>query len=227
MAKLVLSSGGTIVHQCFLDQEQLGIGREASNAIVVDDPTVSREHAMIVQVGNDHVLTDLHSDQGTFVNGARVERHILQHGDIVEFGAFNLRYLNARASAESDMDRTMLITGLRMTPDAQDEAPAPAHHVHVPAGHSGRTRFPKGRVKMQGGARAGSVIELDRVVVTFGKAGEQLAVVTRRPHGYFITHVEGRRYPRVNRETIGSEARLLHNGDTIEVGDERLAFVQD
>ena len=227
MAKLVLSSAGTIVHQCFLDQEQVGIGREASNAIIVDDPTVSREHAMIVQVGNDHVLTDLHSDHGTFVNGARVERHILQHGDIVELGAFNLRYLNPRASAESDMDRTMLITSLRTSPDAQDDAPAPAPDVHVPAGHSARTRFPKGRVRMQGGTRAGSVIELDRVVATFGKAGEQLAVVTRRPHGYFLTHVEGRRYPRVNRETIGSEARLLRSGDVIEVGDDRMAFMQD
>ena len=77
------------------------------------------------------------------------------------------------------------------------------------------------------GSRAGSVIELDRVVATFGKSGNQLAVVTRRPHGYFITHVEGRRFPRVNRRSVGKEARMLHNGDVIEVADEKLEFLLD
>jgi hypothetical protein len=226
MAKLVLSSGGTIVHQCFLDQERLSIGREASNHVVIDDPAVTREHAAIFQVGNDHVLSDLHSEHGTFVNGKRVDSHILQHGDIVEFGAFNLRYLNPRAAAETEMDRTMLITGLRESAGSSENAPTTAD-FHVPAGRSPRTHFPKGRVKVQGGARDGSIIELDRVVATFGTAGKQLAVVTRRPHGYFITHVEGRRYPRVNEQTIGGEAHLLRNGDVIEVADERLKFTLD
>lgn len=227
MAKLVLSTHGTIVHQCFLDEERVSIGREASNHVVVDDPAVSREHAAIFQVGNDHVLSDLHSEHGTFVNGTRIDRHILQHGDIVELGSFNLRYMNPRASAESDMDRTMLITGLRESTGFHDDASTPAADLQVPAARAARTRFPKGRVKVQGGARKGSIIELDRVVATFGKPGELLAVITRRPHGYFITHVEGRRHPRVNRQTIGSEPQMLHNGDVIEIADERLTFIVD
>jgi len=77
------------------------------------------------------------------------------------------------------------------------------------------------------GVRAGSTVELDRVVATFGKAGRQLAVVTRRPQGYFITHVEGRRYPRVNRQSIGTEPHPLRNGDVIDVADESLEFLLD
>ena len=226
MAKLVLSTSGTIVHQCFLDQERVSIGREASNHVVIDDSAVSREHAAIFQVGNDHVLSDLHSEYGTFVNGTRVERHILQHGDIVEFGAFSLRYLNPRASAESELDRTMLITGLRENMGSGESAPAHAGS-QVPNARSSRTHFPKGRVKIRGGTRDGSIIELDRVVATFGKAGKQLAVVTRRPHGYFITHVEGRRHPRVNQKAIGVDAHLLRSGDVIEVADEQLTFTLD
>jgi pSer/pThr/pTyr-binding forkhead associated (FHA) protein len=224
MAKLVLSTSGTIVHQCFLDQERVSIGREASNHVVIDDPAVSREHAAIFQAGNDHVLSDLHTEHGTFVNGARVDRHILQHGDVVEFGVFNLRYLNPRASAESDMDRTMLITGLRESVGSSEDV-STSTGFRIPAARSVRTRFPKGCVKVLGGARNGTVIELDRVVVTFGKAGAQLAVVTRRPHGYFITHVHGRRYPRVNQRPIGNAAHLLRDGDVIEVADERLEFL--
>ena len=226
MAKLVLSTSGTIVHQCFLDQERISIGREASNLVVIDDPAVSREHAAIFEVGNDHVLSDLHSEHGTFINGIRVDRHILQHGDVVEFGAFNLRYLNPRASAESEMDRTMLIPALSESVGSDENAPR-SQNFEVLAARSSRTHFPKGRVKIRGGARDGSIIELDRVVATFGKSGKQLAVVTRRPHGYFITHVEGRRYPRVNQQTIGCEAHLLRAGDVIEVADEQLTFMLD
>jgi hypothetical protein len=224
MAKLVLSRSGTIVHQCFLDEERVSIGREASNHVVIDDPAVSREHAAIFQAGNDHVLSDLHTEHGTFVNGTRVERYILQHGDVVEFGVFNLRYLNPRASAESDLDRTMLIPGLRAGVGSSDDA-STSTDSRIPAARWVRTRYPKGRVKVREGARNGTVIELDRVVATFGTAGSELAVITRRPHGYFVTHVLGRRYPRVNQRTIGNAAHLLRNGDVIEVADERLEFL--
>ena len=122
----------------------------------------------------------------------------------------------------------MLITGLqeRATDAPPDAIPAEAadgaRSVRPP-----RIHFPQGRVRVLAGGRAGSTIELDRVVATFGRPGDQLAVITRRPHGYFITHVEGRRYPRVNGATLGKEARVLHHGDVIDVADEKLEFGLD
>jgi hypothetical protein len=61
-------------------------------------------------------------------------------------------------------------------------------------------------------------------VAVFGKPGDELAVVTRRPHGSFITHVEGRRFPRVNRQSLGKGSRMLNSGDVIEVADDKLEF---
>jgi pSer/pThr/pTyr-binding forkhead associated (FHA) protein len=228
MAKLVLSSGGSIVFQCFLDQEPLSVGRAAQNQVVVDDAAVSEEHAVIVPVGNDHILEDLQSANGTLVNGTRVARHLLQHGDVMQFGAFYLRYLNPRASAERDLERTMLIEGLHARgDDARPASLPPEEGARVPSARRPPVHFPKGRVRVIAGSRAGSTIELDRVVATFGRPGEQLAVITRRPQGYFITHVEGRRYPRVNRETLGKAAQALRPGDVIDVAGETLEFLQD
>jgi hypothetical protein len=65
------------------------------------------------------------------------------------------------------------------------------------------------------------------VVATLGKRGDRLAVLTRRPQGFFITHVEGRRYPRVNGHAMGRDARMLQSGDVIEVGDEKVQFFMD
>jgi pSer/pThr/pTyr-binding forkhead associated (FHA) protein len=225
MAKLVLSSGGTIVHQCFLDQERLSVGREPCNQVVIDDPAVSETHAAIIPVGNDHILEDLQSISGTFVNGRRVSRHILQHGDVIRLGAFYLRYMNPRASADRDLERTMLITGLQARLDAARKGSgAASEETRVPSARHAGVRFPKGKVRTMAGQRTGGMIALDRVVATFGTRGDQLAVITRRPHGYFITHVEGRRYPRVNGQSIGKDAQALHHGDVVEVADEKLQF---
>jgi len=52
-------------------------------------------------------------------------------------------------------------------------------------------------------------------------------VVTRRPKGYYATHVEGDSLPRVNGESIGKEPRHLHNGDRIEIAGVELEFTLD
>lgn len=224
MAKLVLSAGGSVVFQCFVDKERLSIGRDPTNPIVIDDPSVSREHAAIVAVGNDHILEDLASANGTFVNGKRMLRRILQHGDVVAFGAFNLRYLNPKTAAEVGLDRTMLIEGIA---EAQAGLPADGEALPVPRTRATRIKFPNGRVYMVTGPRAGMTIELDRVVARFGKPGHRSAVLVRRPHGYFLAHVEGRRAARVNGQPAGKEARRVNDGDVIEVADEKFQFAVD
>jgi len=228
MAKLVLSRGGSVLHQCFLDKDRIAVGREAHNHIVVDDPAVGGEHAQIIPVGNDHILEDLRTASGTIVNGNRVDRHILQHGDVIELGGYYLRYLNPRASGTVDLERTMLIAGLqRAAGDPGNKPGPPAAEARVRSARSAKVRFPMGSVKVLGRDRSSTVVELDRVVTMFGKHGDGLAVLTRRPQGYFVTHVEGRRYPRVNGKSVGREARLLRSGDIIEVADEKLEFVTE
>jgi ABC transport system ATP-binding/permease protein len=60
------------------------IGRDGSNDVVLDSPSVSRFHAQIERIGQRHCLRDLRSANGTFVNGQRVEKEVwLQAGDEV------------------------------------------------------------------------------------------------------------------------------------------------
>ena len=221
MAKVVLSTGGAIVQQRFVDKETIAIGGQADNGLVIDDPAVDPKHAAILCIGNDHILEDLGSRAGTLVNGTRIMRHILQHGDVVQLGSFYLRYVNPRAS-EADFDRTMLISGLPGLNDRASQAP----QASGPAPRS-RVRFPSGWARMTAGPRAAQTIALDRVIATFGRSGHGLAVVTRRPHGYFVTHVEGRRHPRVNGASIGTQPRALAHGDRVEAGDEAFDFMLD
>jgi transcriptional regulator with GAF, ATPase, and Fis domain len=63
------------------------LGRDPSNQLEVGDPAVSRKHCSVSQVSPDvFELADLDSHNGTFVNGARVSRQTIQHGDRIRIG---------------------------------------------------------------------------------------------------------------------------------------------
>ncbi|UCV03249.1 FHA domain-containing protein [Dechloromonas denitrificans] len=223
MAKLVLSLNGNLLNQYFIDQTTLSIGRDSGNDIVINDALLSREHARIVCFGEDHIVEDLGSSNGSSVNGCPLQRQILHHRDVIELGAHRLCYLNTRKSAEVDLERTMLIKALPQT--GQPAAHAPA--FVIPALRPARALWPEGRVKVlagQGRHVIGECVGLDRVVTTFGIPGEQLAVISRRPLGYFLTHVEGARFPRVNQRAINGAPYALSDGDQIEVAGYRLHF---
>jgi signal transduction histidine kinase len=70
----------------------LTIGREAGNAIRLEDSEVSRRHAEIRRVGDTFVVGDLKSSNGTFVNDRKVERAELASGDRIRVGRTVLAY---------------------------------------------------------------------------------------------------------------------------------------
>ncbi len=51
-----------------------------------------------------------------------------------------------------------------------------------------------------------------------------MAVITRRPQGYFITHVEGAQFPVVNGLTLDAQPRELHDHDLIEIAGVKMEF---
>jgi hypothetical protein len=68
------------------------IGRHSTNDIPLPDRTVSKRHAVIGRVRGQAVVKDLHSRNGTFVNGQKVEKAILACGDRLKFGSVMLRF---------------------------------------------------------------------------------------------------------------------------------------
>jgi pSer/pThr/pTyr-binding forkhead associated (FHA) protein len=71
------------------------IGRRATADIVLDDSTVSRRHALVLDRDGTPVIADDRSRNGVYVNGRRVREAALHHGDEVQIGARIMRYLEA------------------------------------------------------------------------------------------------------------------------------------
>jgi pSer/pThr/pTyr-binding forkhead associated (FHA) protein len=98
---------------------------------------------------------------------------------------------------------------------AAQAAPATAPK---PGGH------PLGAIQLLSGANAGKELELTKPLTTLGKPGVQVAVLTRRPQGYFITHVEGASRPTVNGQAIGAAPHSLKDHDVIELAGVKMEF---
>jgi pSer/pThr/pTyr-binding forkhead associated (FHA) protein len=81
-----------------------------------------------------------------------------------------------------------------------------------------------GMIQLLSGANAGKELELAKPLTTLGKPGVQVAVFTRRPHGYFITHVEGAQQPAVNGHAIGNAPHALKDHDVIELAGVKMEF---
>jgi pSer/pThr/pTyr-binding forkhead associated (FHA) protein len=105
---------------------------------------------------------------------------------------------------------------LRSAPASAPSAPGPA----APA----KPAQPLGAIQLLSGGNAGKELELTKPLTTLGKPGVQVAVLTRRPQGYFITHVEGDKRPTVNGQEIGAAPHSLKDHDVIELAGVKMEF---
>jgi pSer/pThr/pTyr-binding forkhead associated (FHA) protein len=79
-------------------------------------------------------------------------------------------------------------------------------------------------LQLLSGANAGKELDLTKPLTTLGKPGVQVAVITRRPQGFFITHVEGASFPVVNGKPLDAQAHALNDHDVIELAGVKMEF---
>jgi pSer/pThr/pTyr-binding forkhead associated (FHA) protein len=223
MAKLVLrrEDGGTTEFD--LNKDRVTIGRRNDNDICLPNSAVSAEHAVIVTILNDSFLEDLGSTNGTFVNGKPVKRHFLQGDDLIEIGRHRLTFqLNAPVAASNGKetheaaptDIGTATSPVPVTPSLGDALPA-----DLDAGQTAAMLL------VLNGTRSGQELVLNKDLMSLGKAGVQVVTITKRPHGYFLTHVEGKNTPTVNGKQLETQTYPLYSNDIIELGGVKLQFL--
>jgi len=91
---LVVRSGGGRAGEHFVPRgERTTIGRSPDCDIFLDDVTVSRKHAVLLQENGAFVIEDQGSLNGTFLNRRRIESGRLEHGDELQIGKYKLSFL--------------------------------------------------------------------------------------------------------------------------------------
>lgn len=230
MAKLILSMDGLVLKEVQLEQTRLTIGRKAHNDIQIDNLAISGEHAAVVTILNDSFLEDLNSTNGTLVNGQPIKKHVLRNNDIIELGKYSLKYVaDTNLPVEVDLARSM--TASRSSTDSairsedlRIEEDAPRSHL-ISTGIRNRAEAARlGVIQVLNGPNVGKELELMKNITTLGKPGVQVAVIARRPAGYFVTHVEGATFPTVNGQPIDAQGCQLTEHDVLEIAGVKMGF---
>jgi predicted component of type VI protein secretion system len=244
MAKLILSMDGLVLKEYALAKERTSVGRKPDNDIQIDNLAVSGDHAVIVTILNDSFLEDLDSTNGTLVNGQPVKKHFLQNNDIIELGKYRLKYVSEHTgqAKSADFEKTMMLrpgamkAGMAVAaavaaPEAAQSGLSDTTVDQGPALAQASAASPEpvpvqrvGMLQILSGGSAGKEMELTKSLTTLGKPGVQVAVITRRPQGYFITHVEGAQFPVLNGRTLDAQAHALDDHAVIELAGVKMEF---
>ena len=95
--RLLVSLDSDPVLKYPLDQELMTIGRSESADIQISGNFISRIHTRLLTIGADTVIEDAGSKNGTRVNSERIDRHVLEHGDLIRIGTARFRFVDQSA----------------------------------------------------------------------------------------------------------------------------------
>lgn len=207
MAELILKLGDRVIQSYQIDKGELRIGRARDNEIVIDNISVSRNHAKINREGGDkYFLTDLKSSNGTLVNGVRVSTSELLHDDQITVGKHVLQFVHPESEQPSG------ISGL-----SHEEllSVVPVLEVHK-------------------GKQQGKIFRLEGAEISLGRSSDNQirihdwfvskrhALLLRGSEGYSIRDLDSWRGTTINGTSVREND--LRNGDEIVLGTTTLRY---
>jgi hypothetical protein len=201
MPQLVVSVEGVEIKHVPLRKQRTTLGRLPDNDIVFDNMIVSGHHCAFELEGVATVyVEDLHSTNGTYIDGKMVKRQQLRDGDVIAIGNFRLQFVATAAAQQSFGHST---TAFQALPEA-----IPRH----------------ASLKVVNGSSAGLEVPVVKAVTTFGKPGVSVVSVSHRRDGYYVAYLEGESQPTLNGGPIGMEGQLLANDDVLDLAGTRMLF---
>ena len=230
MARAILVFNKKVIKEYPFDKDNMTVGRNEGNDIVIDNLAVSGLHARIDKTENTYILTDLQSTNGTFVNDKRITSHRLQHKDKIIVGKHLLFFALSKEEQgevkEAELDKTMILDTARQKDLLAKQAEKKGMEVPIKKEKIGVISFIDGSSQGE--------IQLTKKLTKIGKAETSeirlggllmpptAATISRRPNGYAITTTGGKTV-KVNNQAI-QESHFLKDFDTIEIGSYKFQF---
>lgn len=241
MAKLILGYQSLQLKEIDLDQPRYSIGRDPACDLCIDDPQIEAQHAMLGIVGAGYQFQDMTQAQRVSINEETPGRRILGDGDVIRLGADYYLIYRTLGPILMRRQQAMPVPGAAANMAAAFSSlpagsnPPPAELAHMlgtmgsplaaapPSTPPPLTRL--GAIRVVSGNNAGKTLMLAKELSRLGTPGVQVVAISRKPEGYFFTHVEGVLVPRLNGKEIASNAPYpLKDRDVIDIQGTRLEF---
>jgi pSer/pThr/pTyr-binding forkhead associated (FHA) protein len=196
MPTLTLTLDGRPLPDIVLTRERTAFGRRPYNDIVVDNLAVSGEHAMFVLQQGQVWVEDLHSANGTYLNGQAISNRMpLGPDDLLEIGRYRFRLRDSDEPASAE---------------AAKATAAPA----LP------------RLRFLNGPASGQERLLDKDASNLGKSSRTVVSIRRVGQGHLVAWTDGPEPPTLNGIPLGPDPVPLDDGDLLQVAGVRMQFVR-
>jgi len=209
---------GAILREYAIDKDSISIGRKHGNDIQLNDLTVSGRHTMVTVLGDKTYVEDLSSTNGTLLNGARVAKSLLKHGDLIQVGNYQFTYFE---DIKEEYEPTMFLR-------------AEIEDTQIIQTNTAKTDAIKGQplaaVKILNGPLKNKTLELRKPFNTLGFNGIKMAMIARSMNGYTISVIHSNKLrrandtPSINGTLMEKDAHLLHSNDIIELAGTQMQF---
>jgi len=229
MARLYLTMSNRIISKHRITPgQQVTIGRHPDNDIFIDHMSISGHHAAVRLVNERLTLTDLGSQNGTFVNDERVTESTLAHQDWITVGKYIFivdlyeslsmeateNELNANSMSRGESDQTMVME--------KDELQSGwINYNYLFFLNGAREDYDLIEQMITIGKNKDAKIKIHGLLSFF--AGKPSAKIKKNQHSYVIEHIGGKLKTRVNGITINKPTRLKHQ-DTIKIGPLQMQY---
>jgi hypothetical protein len=203
--QLIASVEGIEIKHVYLQKDRTTLGRSADNDIVFDNMVVSGRHCVFELKGLAEVfIEDLHSTNGTYINGQMVKRQRLHDGEVIAIGNFRIQFLAASERPSGFSETTA------MKIDVQGMAAKPGVHAAF---------------QVLNGSSEGLEMPVVKAVTTFGRPGVSVVAVSHRRDGFYVAHLDGGSSPTLNGDAVGADPVMLSNHDILELAGTRMLFL--
>jgi ABC transport system ATP-binding/permease protein len=212
-ARLEIIKDTQFQQEFILDQNVVGIGRADENAVILNEPNVSRYHAELVWNGDRYFIQDLSSYCGTWVNSDKLDSQAptpLIDGDTIRIGSFDVRFLTVVNVPPIELG----IKRQEATVFGQSSNSTALASPTAVLDLRGRSSFSIGRDRENDTA-------IDHPTVSRFHAH-----IERKDGSLYITDLSSTNGTFVNGKSI-TETRLLRPGDTIRIGPSRMVLHTD
>lgn len=216
MSKLILTLDGAVIREYEIDKDSISIGRKHGNDIQLNDLTISGRHALITTLGEHAYVDDLGSTNGTLLNGARIAKSQLRHGDTIQTGNYQFTYFSEEST---DYEPTMFLRAEIEDTQIMD------------MGAESKTKGePLAGVRVMNGPLAKKVLELRKPFNTLGFNGDKLAMISRSAEGYTISAIPHTTVqstastPTLNGEPLNIDPITLNDHDMLELAGTQMEF---
>ena len=234
--KLAVRFSGKLLDNYEFDKDQVTIGRAPDCDVVIDNLGVSRVHAQIERNAEVFVLRDLHSNNGTYVRGEKIQRYNLNDQDEFFLGKHSITFCYIipeqewleespqtevlHKKEESNRD----IQGMTMAMDAQD----------IALMHLKKNAILAAYLSVTGASGVRQQIPITKPAIFFGNhpkceyrvegwfVNKRHVLLLREDTGFRLIHLGNKKPPKINGAEVDDQK--LKHGDVLEIENIRMTF---